>query len=283
MANSPEYRNGFKRMILRFSFIIAIIVTIPIIMIGLTDANNVEAQSPDIDASKVYENKSMALGNNIKNLVILIPNEAHESQNTGDSTLEQRHINQPYVPWQSTVPKGTAIVWFNGDVDHDRKITLTRQDSVSDSSSDSANLYFDSGTFAYNTASKPVVMNDTGSFYYYESEVNNEDEDFVMNGTINVVDQTGSAASTATMNSSTSLPGTNQDTVGTLMVPTEDLATYTSDLENRGFSVLSTHNFDDIRSEDQQTLIVWEASSGTNSLDNIASHLSEITPTLPYS
>jgi hypothetical protein len=25
------------------------------------------------------------------------------------------------------VPKGTTIVWFNGDVDHDHKITLTRQ------------------------------------------------------------------------------------------------------------------------------------------------------------
>ena len=75
----------------------------------------------------------------------------------------------------------------------------------------------------------------------------------------------------------------NMDTVGTLMVPTEDLATYTSDLEDRGFSILGTHNFDDIRSEDQQTLIVWGASSSTNSLENIASQLNEITPTLPYS
>jgi hypothetical protein len=67
------------------------------------------------------------------------------------------------------------------------------------------------------------------------------------------------------------------------MVPTEDLATYSSDLEGRGFSVLNTHNFGDVRSEDQQTLIIWGASSGTNSLENIASQLSEITSTLPYS
>jgi hypothetical protein len=69
----------------------------------------------------------MSLGDNIKNLVILIPNEAHESQNIADSTSDQRHINQPYVPWHATVSKGTAIMWFNGDVDHDHKITLTKQ------------------------------------------------------------------------------------------------------------------------------------------------------------
>ena len=125
-------------------------------------------------------------------------------------------------------------------------------------------------------------MNDTGSYYYSESDVNNEDSDFVMNGTINVIDQP-SSGSNAIVNGTTGLPGTNLDTIGTLMVPTEDLATYSSDLEGKGFSVLSTHNFDDIRSEDQQTLIIWGASSGTNSLENIASQLSEITPTLPYS
>jgi hypothetical protein len=38
------------------------------------------------------------------------------------------------------VPEGTAIFWFNGDVDHDRKITLTRQDDVSGSDG-SSNLY----------------------------------------------------------------------------------------------------------------------------------------------
>jgi hypothetical protein len=115
-------------------------------------------------------------------------------------------------------------------------------------------------------------MNDTGSFYYSESDVNNEDPGFVMNGTINVVDQP-----------SGSTLGTNQNTVGTLMVPTEDLATYTSDLENSGFSILSTHNFNDIRGGDSQTLMVWATSSGTNSIENIVSQLQEITSTLPYS
>jgi hypothetical protein len=140
-------------------------------------------------------------------------------------------------------------------------------------------MVFDSDIFAYNTASQPVVMNDAGTFGYHQADVNNEDLDYVMNGTINVVDQPNSRITSTTIGNITDI-----DTVGTLMVPTEDLATYTSDLEGMGFSVLSTHNFDDIRSEDQQTLILWGASStGTNSIENIASHLSEITPTLPYS
>jgi hypothetical protein len=55
------------------------------------------------------------LGNNIKNLVILLPNEAHESQNIGDQSADQRHVNQPHIPQSETVPKGTAIIWLNGD------------------------------------------------------------------------------------------------------------------------------------------------------------------------
>jgi hypothetical protein len=65
----------------------------------------------------------------------------------------------------------------------------------------------------------------------------------------------------------------NIDTVGTLMVPTEDVATYTSELENAGISVLSTHNFNDIRDGDPQTLLTWGTSSGTNSLQNVVSQL----------
>jgi len=137
-----------------------------------------------------------------------------------------------------TVPRGTNIVWFNGDADHDHKITLTGQDNLN-------NIIFDSDVFAFNTASQPIVMNDTGSFSYYEADVNNEDTDYVMNGTINVVDQSASP-SVATGNN-TGQSSSNIDTVGTLMVPTEDLSTYTSDLENGGISVLSTHNFNDIR------------------------------------
>ena len=277
MMNSPEYTENSKRILFIMLAIAAIMTSMPVITNVITDTIKVEAQSSGIDASSIYETKSMDLGNNVKNLVILIPNEGHESQNIGDQSTDQRLVNQPYIPQHVTVPLGTAIKWFNGDVDHDHKITLGGQGSNLN------NIIFDSNDFAYNTASQPVVMNNTGSFDYYQADVNNEDTDFVMNGTINVVDKSDNP-NTTTGISTDQQPNANIDTIGTLMVPTGDLPTYTSELENGGFSVLSTYNFNDIRSGDPQTLIIWGTSSpGTNSLENVVSQLEQITPTLPYS
>lgn len=271
MTSKPKHTNESNHIPFRMLLTAIIIVTITAnVNIHTSALIEVEAQSTDIDASNVYETKSMTIGNNIKNLVILIPNEAHESMNTGDTTSQQRHISQPYIPWHVTVPKGTSVAWFNGDVDHNHEITLT--------GGNSNNIIFDSGVFAYNTASQPVIMNNTGSFGYHEANVNNDDPDFVMNGTISVVDQPNTSTTTSTADNISDI-----DTIGTLMVPTEDLATYTSDLENGGISVLSTHNFNDIRGGDPQTLITWgTSSSGTNSIENIVSQLAQITPTLPY-
>ena len=66
-----------------------------------------------------------------------------------------------------------------------------------------------------------------------------------MNGTINVVDK--SENPNITTGNSTVQPSANIDTIGTLMVLTGDLPKYTSDLENGGFSILSTYNFNDIQ------------------------------------
>ena len=273
--NDPVYMVISNRILFGILVLAAVAITQSFVINVLTDAIKVEAQNQGIDASSVYETKSMNLGSNIKNLVILIPNEGHESQNVGDQSADQRLINQPYIPQNAIVPKGTTIVWFNGDVDHDHKITLTGQNN---------NPAFDSDVFAFNTASVPVVMNNTGSFGYYQADVNNEDTDYVMNGTINVVEQTEDPSTSTTIGNTESLSSANIDTVGTLMVPTEDLATYTTDLENGGLSVLSTHNFNDIRDGDPQTLIIWgTSSSSTISLENVVSQLEGITSTLPYS
>lgn len=106
----------------------------------------------------------MVLGNDIKHLVILIPNEAHESPTMEEG---QRHINQPYVSQRAIVSPGTMITWFNGDVDHDHKITL--------SDANSKQQIFDSGVFAFNEASKPIIVNNTSTLNYFEANVNNED------------------------------------------------------------------------------------------------------------
>lgn len=221
-------------------------------------------------ASDLFETKSLKLSPNIKHLVILIPNEGHESQNAGDVSSDQRLINQPYLPQSAEVNRGTMVVWFNGDVDHDHKITLTNDANLE-------NTIFDSGTFAYDEPSKPIVLNDTGTFNYYETDVNNEDEDYVMNGTITVADQQSLDGNN---NVNTSVQG-NADTAGVLMVPASDVDTYAQDLKNNGFTVDSTQNFNDIRAGDEQMLLVW-TTSGID-LDNVISTLQRITQTLPYS
>ena len=76
------------------------------------------------------------------------------------------------------------------------------------------------------------------------------------------------------------------DTVGILMVPTQDIQTYTTDLENRGFNIDSTHNFKDLRggqsgTGDEQTLILW-TTSGID-LSSIGLSLQEFSSELPYS
>ena len=87
MVNSPEYTEKSKRTLFIMLAIAIIMTIIPVITNVITDLIKVEAQSSGIDATSVYETKSMDLGNNIKNLVILIPNEGHESQNIGDQVL----------------------------------------------------------------------------------------------------------------------------------------------------------------------------------------------------
>ena len=262
----------------RFRLMVNCAVSISIVLSAAPFLNAFAQNNNQGLAESIFRDKSLTLPQNHKHLIILIPNEAHESQNPGDPTAEQRLINQPYIPQNVIVSPGTMITWFNGDVDHDRQITLTDE-------SNQNNVLYDSGTFAFNEVSDPIVLNDTGTFNYYETDVNNEDEDFVMNGTITAVDRPNSNANLPNMSTASSSNSTGSlgvgDTAGTLMVPTEDLDMYVQDLTSKGFTVDSTYNFNDIRAGDEQTLLVW-STSGKN-LNEIIPALQEITPQLPYS
>src|SRR5918996_2089576 len=163
MIKKTERMSRSKYILFAMLFM-ATLTTLPVVLDGLTSTIKLEAQSLGVDASNLYDTKTLALGSNIKNLVILIPNEAHESQNPSDTTFEDRHINQPYVPQNATVTKGTTVLWFNGDVDHDHKITLTGQGAAPGSQ------VFDSSVFTFNTASQSITMNDTGTFRYFEAD-----------------------------------------------------------------------------------------------------------------
>ena len=225
---------------------------------------------PNIAASNLFDTHSMVLGDNIKNLMILIPNEAHESTHQPKDQLPL--ANQPYLPQDAVVNKGTTVTWFNGDVDHDHTVTQS-------GGSDSSSTGFESGDFAYNTPSRSITFNDTGRFNYLEAGVNDNDPNFVMNGTINVINQANSLTGTNTTSGS-------PDTVGTLMVPAQSLDQYISTLTSKGFNVDSTHTFADLRGGQkgtgpEQTYIVWTTSG--MKLDQVFSALEEISPSLPYS
>jgi len=76
-------------------------------------------------------------------------------------------------------------------------------------------------------------------------------------------------------------------TLGLLMVPTQDISQYTSDLQSRGFVLDSVHNFQDLRggqsgTGDEQTLIVWRTPTDMET-SNVLSQLAEFSEELPYS
>jgi plastocyanin len=238
-----------------------------------------QLMQPNINASYVFDAHNMVLGNNVKNLVILIPNEAHES--TNQSRDQYPLANQPYLPQNIILNAGTAVTWFNGDVDHERTITAVRGNSIpsSETPTSTAAPMYESGGFEYNTAVTSLAFNNTGTYTFFEKDVNEDDPAFIMNGTITVINQ-------PELSSSSSSASGTFDTVGVLMVPSPDLQLYTSDLTSRGFGIDSTHNFKDLRggqsgTGDEQTLIVW-TTSGMDLSDTVA-NLQELSSELPYS
>ena len=130
-----------------------------------------------------------------------------------------------------------------------------------------------------------LVLNETGNYHYTDTE--DYEEGFVMSGNIQVEDETQTSPSSPSPSATSS--GNTQspvDTVGILMVPTQDIQTYTTDLESRGFNIDSTHNFKDLRggqsgTGDEQTMIVW-TTAGMD-LSTIATNLLGFSSGLPYS
>lgn len=221
-------------------------------------------------AKNVFDTHQFNAGGNIQSLFILIPNEGHH----GPQADEDRFLDQPFIPQNIVVNKGTNIVWFNGDVGHDHNLVVTNNST--------GGSVHETGVFSQ-FEFRNVVLNETGNYHYTDTE--DYEEGFVMSGNIQVVDQSQASPSSP----STTSPDNTQssaDTIGVLMVPTQDIQTYTTDLENRGFNIDSTHNFKDLRggqsgTGDEQTLILW-TSTGAD-LSTIAKNLEEFSSGLPYS
>lgn len=226
------------------------------------DANNLQ---PNINAESIFNTKTMTLGNNVQTLVILIPNEGHHSEGEDN---EARFLAQHFVPENVVINPGTTVLWFNGDVGHERTI------DVKDAG---GNTVFNTGEIIDSQASQPFTFSNTG-VYNYEAE---GDPGVTMTGSV-TVDNIQSPVTSTSANSSIS----NIDTVGVLMVPTQDIDEYISQITSAGITVDSTHDFEDLRggqegTGDVQTLIVW--TTGGKDLSETLSSLSELSADLPYS
>ena len=175
------------------------------------------------------DDKAITLGNNIKNVVILIPNEGHESPALPE---EQRQINQPYVPQNIVVNPDTNIVWFNGDVGHEHTITLNDENSQK---------VYESGKFDFNTVSNPLVLNKTGRFTYSEANVNVDDPKYIMEGTITVKDTIPS------------LHNMSSDILGFFMIPAKDSNKHIPVLTDSGIQIIDKYTFKDLRGGQKET------------------------------
>ena len=224
--------------------------------------NSTNTSNGEGNAQSVYQNRMMTFGNNVKNIILLLPNEGHESPAL---PKEQRIINQPYVPENIVVSPSTNIVWLNGDVGHTHTITLFDENS---------NPVYSSGKFDSNTVTNPLVVNKTGKFTYSEADVNQDDPKYVMKGTITVSENPPSSNTDGT-----------SDSVAFFMVPAKDLDKHVSELTNKGVDVLDKYTFKDLRGGQkgtgpEQTLLIIGSKGGQSQL---ISTLQDIASTLPYS
>ena len=232
-------------------------------------------QQPNIKASNIYQTHTMALGKNIKNLIIEIPNEGHEDPT---QPKELRVVNQPYLPRNAIVNTGTTVTWFNADAGHKHQITLLNNKTQT--------VVYESGLFDNFAASKPIKFNNTGAFAYSGPSNDKAVPNYKMNGTLTVINQPLSNSFNTT--SSTPATSNNIDTVSTIIVPAKILDKISSDLRNQGFGIDNQYPFKSLRGgggttggDKNQAMLVLTSSG--KSLNQVISALNKIVPTMGYS
>ena len=232
--------------------------------LGMGGLNAATAQGePSINATSLFDTGQMILPNNVKHLVVLIPNEGHHGPGEED---EARFIAQPFVPQNAIIGPRTQVVWYNGDVGHEHNIVV---------SDNGANQIFQTGEFTELMASRPITFNNTGNFQY--ADTIEYEEGFVMAGNVTVVNQNNGAAASTTAGL--------YDTVGALMVPSPFVQNVVESMRSAGFGIDSMHTFTDLRggqedTGDEQVLVVWTAAG--KSLEEVALRLGEVSEGLPY-
>ena len=240
-----------------------------------------QQRQPNILGSNIYQTQTIVLGKNVKNLVIVIPNEGHEDPT---QTKGMRVINQPYIPQNAVVNVGTTVAWLNADAGHRHSITLVDNNAKK--------IVFNSGRFDNYNASKSFTFNNIGTFAYSGPSYDRAFPNYKMNGTITVVNQQlgtsfNTTADTTSPSNTKTGGSSNPDTIATLMVPASLLEKTISDLKSQGFAIDNQYPFMSLRGggsqsggEKQQVLLVL-TSSGKN-LNQSTSALAQVAATLPY-
>ena len=176
----------------------------------------------------------------------MIPDEGHHGPGGAG---EARFIAQSFVSETTVINEGTNVIWFNSGVGHEHNIVVTND-------ADSTSPTYQTGEFAEFEA-RNYTFNEAGAFRYADTV--EYDNGYIMRGNNSVTADDG--------NTELQPPMSDSDTVGILVVPTQDISQYTSDLQSRGFVIESMHNFRDLRggqsgTGDEQTLIVWRSPPG---------------------
>ena len=238
--------------------------------VGETQQN----QQPNIRASNIYQTHTMVLGKNIKNLIIEIPNEGHEDPT---QPKELRVVNQPYLPQNAIVNAGTTVTWFNADAGHKHQITLLNNKPQT--------VIYESGPFDNFVASKPIRLNNTGTFAYSGPSNDKAVPTYKMNGMLTVINQPVSNSFNTT--SSTAATSNNTDTISTIIVPAKILDKVSSDLRGQGFGIDNQYPFKSLRGGgsttggDMNQVMLVLTSSG-KSLNEVISALNKVVPTMGY-
>ncbi len=264
---NPRKLKKSKKMVNRLTNSAISLTLMVVLLITLSITSFAQNSDPQNMVTDIFNDKILTVPNTVKNFIVLIPNEAHESPLLPE---EKRLINQPYVPQNLVVGPQTNIIWFSGDVGHTRKVTLI---------DDNSKEIFDS-TLKFNSASDPLSINQSGKFTYHEEDANSQDPDFVMEGTITIA----SSDSPSNISNNVNDTQTNIDTMAALMVPTENVKEHSEILGENNVNILDQYSFKDLRETgsggDNQTLLVL----GSNDpLDKTITVLEKITSTLPYS
>lgn len=197
----------------------------------------------------------------MKNFFIIIPNEAHHS----DEDAEVKLVTQPFLPENLVINKGTSVTWFNADHNHEHHIEVNSAKNID-------NVIFESETFDSEDASTAFTFSDEGLYSYQDPT--KWEGDYVMRGTIEVISLNTEKQEQTSNNNEQS------NSLGTFIVPLDEKEKFLSEFQKNDLQIKNEYIFEDLGGNDKHILLTWQSNSD---YESVVSSLKSITAELPYS